>query len=71
MTAYESTLNTWLAAAYDALCESTLPQIMQDETRLALDRVVAESLGIAPEITASIRRELSREPSITGKPYET
>ena len=65
---------TALATAFDTLCNFTLlplPQIMQDETRLALDRVVAESLGIAPEITASIRRELSREPSITGKPYET
>ena len=65
---------TALATAFDTLCNFTLlplPQIMQDENRLALDRVVAESLGIAPEITASIRRELSREPSITGKPYET
>ena len=62
-----------LAAAYDSLCDFTLlplPQIMQDETRLALDRVVVDALDIAPEVVANIRRELSREPSITGKPYE-
>ena len=61
-----------LAAAYDALCDFTLlplPQIMQDETRAALDRIVTKALGIDPEIVASIRRELAREPSITGKPY--
>lgn len=61
-----------LAAAYDALCDFTLlplPQILQDETRLALDRIVTDALGIDAEITASIRRELSREPSITGKRY--
>ena len=61
-----------LAAAYDALCDFTLlplPQIMQDETRLALDRAVVSALDIDPEIVASIRRELAREPSITGKPY--
>ncbi len=62
-----------MAAAYDALCKFTLlplPQIMQDETRKALDRIVTEALGIQPEIVANIRRELAREPSITGKPYE-
>ncbi len=61
-----------LAAAYDALCEFTLlplPQILQDETRIALDRIVTKVLGIDREITATIRRELAREPSITGKPY--
>ena len=62
-----------LAAAYDALCNFTLlplPQIMEDETRQALDRIVTEALGIQPEVVATIRRELSREPSVTGKPYE-
>ena len=62
-----------LAAAYDALCNFTLlplPQIMEDETRGAIDRIVTEALGIAPETVANIRRELSREPSVTGKPYE-
>ena len=64
---------TALATAFDTLCNFTLlplPQIMGDETRQALDRVVIDALGIAPEIVANIRRELSREPSITGKPYE-
>ena len=64
---------TALATAFDTLCDFTLlplPQIMADETRAALDRVVIDALGIAPEIVANIRRELSREPSITGKPYE-
>ena len=62
-----------LAAGYDALCNFTLlplPQIMEDETRAAIDRIVTDALGIAPETVANIRRELSREPSITGKPYE-
>ncbi len=64
---------TALATAFDTLCNFTLlplPQIMGDETRQALDRVVIDALGIAPEVVANIRRELSREPSITGKPYE-
>ncbi len=64
---------TALATAFDTLCNFTLlplPQIMQDETRGALDRVVIDALDIMPEVVASIRRELSREPSITGKPYE-
>lgn len=62
-----------LAATYDALCDFTLlplPQIMEDETRRALDRAVVSALGINDEIIANIRRELSREPSVTGKPYE-
>ena len=61
-----------LAATYDALCNFTLlplPQIMEDETRQALDRAVVSALGINDEIIANIRRELSREPSVTGKPY--
>ncbi len=64
---------TALATAFDTLCNFTLlplPQIMQDETRAALDRVVTDALDIMPEVVANIRRELSREPSITGKPYE-
>ena len=62
-----------LADAYDALCESVLlplPQIMQDETRQALDDAVIAALDIDREVVANIRRELSREPSITGKPYQ-
>ncbi len=62
-----------LAATYDALCNFTLlplPQIVEDETRQALDRAVISALGINDEIVANIRHELSREPSVTGKPYE-
>ena len=62
-----------MADAYDALCESILlplPQILQDETRAALDEAVIAALGIDREVVANIRRELSREPSITGKPYQ-
>ena len=62
-----------LAATYDALCNFTLlplPQLNEDETRKALDRSVASALDINPEIIAAIRRELAREPSVTGKPYE-
>ncbi len=60
-----------LAAAYDALCEFTLlplPRILKDETRGALDRIVTDALDVQPEVVANIRRELSREPSITGSP---
>ena len=62
-----------MADAYDALCESVLlplPQIMHDETRQALDDAVISALDIDREVVANIRRELSREPSITGKPYQ-
>jgi len=65
---------TALATAYDTLCNFELlplPQMEECETRKALDRTVQSALGIAPEIVASIRRELTREPSVTGKPYET
>ncbi|MCE2472961.1 MAG: hypothetical protein J4G18_13940, partial [Anaerolineae bacterium] len=65
---------TALATAYDTLCNFTLlplPQMEVCETRKALDRTVQSALGIEPEIVASIRRELTREPSVTGKPYET
>ncbi|MDE2638750.1 MAG: hypothetical protein OXI30_20470 [Chloroflexota bacterium] len=71
--ALEASQVTALATAFDTLCNFTLlplPQIMQDETRAALDRVVTDALDIMPEVVANIRRELSREPSITGKPYE-
>lgn len=62
-----------LASVYDQLCKRILlplPQIMEDETRQALDRAVVSALGISDEIVANIRRELSHEPSVTGKPYE-
>ncbi|MCY4105684.1 MAG: hypothetical protein OXG02_03150, partial [Chloroflexi bacterium] len=61
-----------LAAVYDEHCESVLlplPRMNECETRLALDAAVIEALGIDAEIVATIRRELTREPSITGKRY--
>ncbi len=63
---------TRIAAAYDNQCESVLlplQQINEDETRKALDDAIISALGIDAEIVANIRRELSREPSVTGKPY--
>ena len=56
----------------DALHNFTLlplPQMEEDDTRKALDRAVASALDIPAELIANIRRELSREPAITGKPY--
>ena len=62
-----------MAAAYDDLCDSILlplPQMNECDTRKTLDKAVVAALGIDAEITAAIRRELTREPSITGRPYE-
>ena len=62
-----------LASVYDQLCKwilLPLPQIMEDETRKALDAVVVAALDLDTETVATIRHELSREPSVTGKPYE-
>ena len=62
-----------LAQAYEDHCQSILlplPLIMADETRQALDEAIIAALDIDREIVAKIRHELSREPSITGKPYE-
>ena len=39
------------------------------ETRQALDAVVIAALGIDEEIVATIRRELTSEPSVTGRRY--
>ena len=61
-----------LAAAYDEHCDSVLlplPRMNECETRAALDAAVIAALGIDAEIVATIRRELTREPSITGKRY--
>ena len=63
---------TALATAYDSLCNMVLkplPQMEKCDTRKALDRVVAGALGLKAEVISQIRRELTREPSITGKPY--
>ena len=62
-----------MASAYDAMCNMTLLPLQQMEecdTRKALDHAIISALGIAPELVADIRRELAREPSVTGKPYE-
>lgn len=62
-----------IVAAYDDLCDSELlplSQIMECNTRQMLDDVVKTALGIDGETVYRIRHQLSREPSITGKPYE-
>ena len=62
-----------MTAAYDDLCDSVLlplPQMNECETRKTLDQAVVAALGIDAELAAAIRRELTREPSITGRPYE-
>ena len=62
-----------MAAAYDDLCDSVLlplPQMNECETRKTLDKAIVAMLGIDEELAAAIRRELTREPSITGRPYD-
>ncbi len=62
-----------MAAAYDDLCDSILlplPQMNECDTRKRLDDMIVAALDIDAETTAAIRRELTREPSITGRPYE-
>ena len=58
--------------AYDEYCESVLlplPRMNECETRRALDAAVIDALGIDEEVVATIRRELTREPSVTGRRY--
>ena len=62
-----------MAAAYDNLRNSVLlplPQMNECDTRKQLDDIIVAALGIDAETAAAIRRELTREPSITGRPYE-
>ena len=62
-----------MTAAYDDLCDSILlplPQMNECDTRKKLDDMIVAALGIDEELAAAIRRELTREPSITGRPYE-
>ena len=62
-----------MTAAYDDLCDSILlplPQMNECETRKTVDQAVVAALGVDDELAAAIRRELTREPSITGRPYE-
>ena len=46
------------------------PQMNECETRKTVDKAVVAALGIDDELAAAIRRELTREPSITGRRYE-
>ena len=62
-----------MATAYDDLRDSVLlplPQMNECETRKKLDDIIVAALGMDAETTAAIRRELTREPSITGRQYE-
>ena len=62
-----------MAAAYDDLHNSVLlplPQMNECDTRKKLDDIIVAALGIDAETAAAIRRELTREPSITGRQYE-
>jgi len=47
-----------------------LPQMNECETRKMLDESMTAMLGIGEELVTTIGRELTREPSITGKQYE-
>ena len=61
-----------LAAAYDAHASDILlplPQMDSDPTRRALDAAVTAALGLDGEETATIRRHLASEPSVTGRRY--
>ena len=63
---------TDFAAAYDRYAQETLlplPMMGADPIRRALDEAIANSFGIAPELISTIRRNLSAEPSVTGKRY--
>ena len=61
-----------LAAAYDAHASDILQPLAQmdtDPTRRALDAAVTAALGLDGEETATIRRHLASEPSVTGRRY--
>ena len=61
-----------LVAAYDKYAESILmplPQMNDCPVRKALDNAVCAALEIDGETVATIRRQLSMEPSVTGKRY--
>ncbi len=63
-----------MSATYDAFCDRTLLplQFMNHcDTRLSMDNAIVSTLDVDPEVVASIRRELTREPAITGERYET
>ena len=61
-----------LAAAYDAYAGDILlplPQMDACPVRRALDAAVTAALGLDGELVAAIRRQLSQEPSVTGRRY--
>ena len=67
--ALDSSQIATLATAYDSLRELELlplPQMVEDEVRMALDRAVVRALDLDAEMIKTIRRELAREPAITG-----
>ena len=61
-----------LAAAYDehsAAVMLPLPQLNACPARQALDAAVVAALGLDAEEVSTLRRELAREPSVTGQRY--
>ena len=61
-----------LAKAYGALKDETLlpfPRMADDPARRKLDDAVRDALSLDGEWVESVRSELAREPSVTGKPY--
>jgi len=63
---------TRLAADYDRYANAVLlplPKMNDCPVRAALDRAVIDALGVDEEEVASIRRQLAREPSVTGQRY--
>lgn len=62
-----------LTAAFERLKDEELlpfPYLAGDPVRSEIDDAVTEALGLDAEWVASIRRELSREPSVTNRRYE-
>ena len=66
--AVDSERMTLLGRAFDQLQDKTLqpfPQMDVDPARQQIDDVVAQILGLDPEWVDRVRRELTREPSVT------
>ena len=62
-----------LASVFDRLGRLPLGNVQDLETdwvRLQIDQTVTSELRIDPELVTSIRRDLTREPSITNRRYE-
>ncbi len=62
-----------LAKAYDAHAKDVflpLPRMNDCRTRRALDRAVADALGLGAEAVSAIRRSFVEEPSVTGRRYD-